>query len=255
MAPDRPRPEERQVWQRRTEKVSEIIAREIVHDIVGQNLTPGAMLAPEVEMLEKYDVGRASLREALRILEVHGLIAIKPGRGGGPVYSGVRPQDFAGMATLYFHLGQATYRELMDARMAIEPMMAGVLATRDPELVRSTLGTTMELTRVAVADADDPAWLTATSNFHSLILSLSGNPILDMFGGSLRHIFAQRVSHSLFPQDYRTVIADQHAGIAEAILGGDQEKAERRMRDHMLAYSRQLEQRYPGLLDEIVDWR
>jgi DNA-binding FadR family transcriptional regulator len=254
MASDRPQPEERPVWQRRTEKVSEIIAREIVHDIVGQNLSPGAMLAPEVEMVEKYDVGRASLREALRSLEGHGLIAIKPGRGGGPVYSGVRARDFATMSTLYFHLGRATYRELMEARMSIEPMMAGVLA-RDPDAVRDQLGDVMSLTRDAVADADDPAWLEASSGFHTLILSLSGNPILDMFGGSLRYIFARRVSHSLFAAEYRSVIADQHAGIAEAVLAGDPEKAERLMREHMLAYSQQLEQRYPGLLDEIVDWR
>ncbi len=56
------------VSRRRTEKLSEVLAREIVRDI--QDLEPSTMLPSEAAMLEKYGVGRASLREALRMLEV-----------------------------------------------------------------------------------------------------------------------------------------------------------------------------------------
>ena len=38
-------------------------------------------------MLAEYGVGRASLREALRMLEIYGIIRVKPGPGGGPVGS------------------------------------------------------------------------------------------------------------------------------------------------------------------------
>ena len=69
---------------RRADKVSEVVARAIVHDIVSRGLEPGATLPSEAVMLARFQVGRASLREALRILEVHGLITIKPGPGGGP---------------------------------------------------------------------------------------------------------------------------------------------------------------------------
>jgi len=73
---------------------------EILSDIVDRELAPGAKLAPQAEMLEEFQVGRASLREALRILETHGLITIKPGPGGGPVVSGVHGADFGRMATV-----------------------------------------------------------------------------------------------------------------------------------------------------------
>src|SRR6478736_4725215 len=66
----------------RAEKVSEVVARSIVQDIASRELQPGTMLPPESVMLERYRVGRASLREGLRILEIQGLITIKPGPGG-----------------------------------------------------------------------------------------------------------------------------------------------------------------------------
>jgi DNA-binding GntR family transcriptional regulator len=58
-------------------------------------------------MLRRYQVARASLREALRILETHGLIRIKPGPGGGPVVSNGSTADFGRMATLFFQVAFA----------------------------------------------------------------------------------------------------------------------------------------------------
>src|SRR5216684_960606 len=82
---------------RRAEKLSQVVAREIVRDMKG--LKAAAMLPQESVMLERYRVGRASLREALRILEVHGLIVIRAGPGGGPMVAPVRTRDFARMTS------------------------------------------------------------------------------------------------------------------------------------------------------------
>src|ERR1700689_1242920 len=73
----------------RSGKISQTIARNILDDIVVRQLPPGTMLSSEAGMLARYGVGRASLREALRILEIHGLIKIKPGPRGGPVVAEV----------------------------------------------------------------------------------------------------------------------------------------------------------------------
>lgn len=243
------------IWQRRTEKVSDVIAREIVHDIVRRGLAPGTMLPPEHEMLETYEVGRASLREALRILEVHGLIAIKPGRGGGPIVSAVTDHDFARMSTLYFHVANATYRDLMEARMMIEPMMAAVIATRGGNAVREALERALGSTREALTEQHSARYLASTTEFHSVILGVSGNPILDVFGEALKKIFAERIVSGVFPPEYRSEIAAQHQGIADAIIRGDPEGAEKAMRSHMEQYARHLFERFPGLLDEVIDWR
>ena len=121
-----------------TEKVAEVVAREIVHDIVRRNLKPGTKLPPESEMLATYQLGRASLREALRILEVQGLIVIRPGRGGGPVVANFSSRDFGRMSTLHFHVGRATFRDLVQARMVMEPVMAGLAAQRADDVAKES---------------------------------------------------------------------------------------------------------------------
>jgi len=79
----------------RTEKVAESIARQIMQDIRRQKLEPGSMLPAESAMLERFGVGRGSLREALRILEINGLVVLKPGPKGGPVVAAQDPAPSA----------------------------------------------------------------------------------------------------------------------------------------------------------------
>ncbi|MFC3242810.1 FadR/GntR family transcriptional regulator [Gordonia humi] len=70
---------------KRQPKASEVTAASIVSDIVRLGLKVGDRLPAEVDMLAQYPVSRETLREALRILEVQGMIALKRGPGGGPL--------------------------------------------------------------------------------------------------------------------------------------------------------------------------
>src|SRR4029078_12424482 len=105
-------------------KKSEVVAQAIVHDIAREGLQPGDRLASEAEMMEQYDVGRGSLREALRMLELNRLVSLAPAPGVGPGVESVNPAVLGHMLTLYLHVEGATYRELVDARLAVEPTCA-----------------------------------------------------------------------------------------------------------------------------------
>lgn len=237
---------------RRTEKVSEVIARRIVKDIVAAALKPGATLPPESQMLERFRVGRASLREALRILEVHGLITIKSGPGGGPIVGEADSRDFGRMATMYFEMEGATFRELVEARLVLEPMMARRAALwRDPANVD-------RLRRIVDETSDhlnDRLYGQAATEFHAAISGASGNRILDLMARSLKEVYHERVSGMLFPPDYRRELNADHAAVVEAIANGDADRAEKLMREHMEEFTHRVQQRYPGMMDEVVDWR
>ena len=69
----------------RPPKAAMLDAQRIVRDALRDNLRPGDLLLPERTMLEKYQTGRGTLREALRLLEFQGVISLKPGPRGGPV--------------------------------------------------------------------------------------------------------------------------------------------------------------------------
>jgi DNA-binding FadR family transcriptional regulator len=254
MASPNPKPAGGERRVRRGEKVYETVARDIIRRIQAGQLEPGTLLPSEAQMVAEYNVGRASLREALRVLEVNGLITIKPGPGGGPVVAGVDSGEFGRMATLYFQAGRMTFRELMEARLVMEPVMARLAAQRsDPEAAA-------ELARaVAAADAadvrDDVEYLGTSADLHEAIAGMSGNRILNLFGRALLAIFYERVGGMLFPTSRREGVRRIHADIAQAIVDGDADRAETLMREHMVEYANYTRRRYPALQDEIVDWR
>ena len=235
---------------KRGKKVAEAVAQDIVRKIGAERLPPGTPLPPEAQMLEEYGVGRGSLREALRILEVHGLIVLKPGPKGGPIVTGVSPVAFGQMATLYFQAQQMTFRELVEARLVMEPVMARLAAERrDP-------GKSTKLREIAenTQTVDEVNYLTSTGDFHQLVASMSGNGILNLFGGALSEIFRAKVSGMLFPKTRRSQVREVHAKIAHAIESGDAESAERLMREHMQEYANYVKRRHPALMNEVVGW-
>lgn len=226
-----------------------MVAREIVHDISGR--PPMSKLAPEAEMLAKYGVGRASLREALRLLEVQGLIVIRSGPGGGPVVAPVETRNYARTTSLFFYLSGATYRDIVEARLALEPVMARLGAARKAADIAA-------LERF-VSDEPEPTHdaehLRRSTEFHGLLSGMSGNPVLDFMGRALDEIHMNRVSDMAFSLEERSRVEHDHSEIAQAIIDSDADRAEALTREHMVAYVEYCEQHHPGVLDQVVDWR
>jgi GntR family transcriptional repressor for pyruvate dehydrogenase complex len=235
---------------KRGAKVAEALAQEIVHEIVSRKLPPGTLLSSEAQMLEDYGVGRGSLREALRILEVHGLITMKPGRNGGPMVIEVGSRDYGRMSSLFFHIGGVTFRQLVEARLALEPMMARLAAERrGQELV----GALADPTTTPVED--DAAYFDATTDFHSAVAAMSGNPVLNLMSSSLEEIFRDQVQGLLSPKDQRRHVLEVHTAIGDAIARGEADAAEKLMREHMQEYADWVYSGHPQLIDAIIDWR
>jgi len=233
---------------KRQSKVAEDVAGEILNKICAGEYQVGSMLPPEAQMLQDYGIGRASLRESLRILEVHGIIRIKAGPGGGPVVQKVGTASFANMAKIFFQVDGMTYREVVEARLILEPFFARMAAiNRDAEHAQALLDCSIDL-------GDDKRYLSSAHDFHRQIGSMSSNRMLNLFAHALADIFHDRVAEVLYPPEKRGDVVAEHRAIAEAIQAGDADLAERLMREHMEDYSRYVALRYPALLDERIRW-
>src|SRR6266850_1578298 len=103
-------------------KTCELVAMEIVRDIVASRRHPGEGLPDESKMLSRYRASRSSLREALRLLEVQGLVNIRAGRGTGTTVGTVHHSHLARTLTLYLHMSGATYKQLLEAWVRSEPL-------------------------------------------------------------------------------------------------------------------------------------
>jgi DNA-binding FadR family transcriptional regulator len=233
---------------RRTLKTSEVVALEIVRDIVSQDLKPGDRLPLESEMLVQYRVSRSSLREALRLLEVQGLIAIRPGPGAGTVVGRVLPGNVGRTLTLHLHMLGANYDQLLEAWVETEPLLAR-LAARNPdrERVKSLLTPFLE---------EDHSWAVKEGlRFHDIVADLSGNKVLSLALQSIGYIVTEQVLTSTERGELEDHIVHDHRELAEAIIAGDEELAGERMREHIRHEVEHFKSFWPLKVGEKVQWR
>jgi GntR family transcriptional repressor for pyruvate dehydrogenase complex len=238
---------------RRTLKTSELVALDIVRDIVSQGLQAGDRLPLEADMLVQYRVSRSSLREALRLLEVQGLIAIRPGPGSGTVVGRVLPGNFARTLTLYLHMSGVTYSELLDAWMLTEPMLAE-LAARNPDRARVKAALTPflgghdschgEMRRI-------PAGLA----FHDVVADLGANRVLTLEFQAIGFIVAEHILNSATRLELEDQIVDDHGAVALAIIDGKAALARKLMTAHVEHVVEDFKAFWPRRVGEKVQWR
>jgi DNA-binding FadR family transcriptional regulator len=237
----------------RAEKVPEIVARKVLHDIVQQGLVAGDRLPPEAAMLARFGVGRASLREALRILEIQGLIRIKPGPQGGPVVTEPTAEDFGETMTLYLHRTQATFSQLVEARSVIEPMMARLAAERMTDELAERIRDA-QASGWASLEGHSDQWSAASEEFHVALAGATGNKVLDLYAGGLVAIERNRLEPLFTNIDDRKKTLRVHDRIAEALVSGDADKAEELTRKHMIANRKTWQQSFGYQMAEVIEW-
>ena len=237
----------------RSRKTSEVVAGELVRNIVARGLRIGNRLPDEASMLLQYGVGRESLREALRILEIQGLITIKRGPGGGPVVIGVDPASLARTAALYFHLSGATYDEVFQTWQVLEPAVAANAAAQpDGSPGRIALASYCEALPVGV---DRREFMAASNGFHSALAQASGGRVLVLLLRAVSHIVVDHVVAGLDPLEERHSIEQDHADIAAAIAEGDPPRAAELMSAHIGHVRDSYLARSGARMQELVEWR
>lgn len=240
---------------RRRLKLSETIAAQILDNITEAGLVEGDQLLPEAAMLQTYEGGRASLREALRILETNGLITIKAGPKGGAVVGSVDPVQFGRMSTRYFQMAGATIGDLIEARLILEPKTTALAASkRDPENI-ARLEEWLARSGEPGTQTDDAEYMSDAHEFHSLIIGMSGNLILDLITLAIKDVFNARVKSAIYPPSARKRVRSTHQEIARLTIAGKAEEAEQLMRTHLEEFAAYAARRLPGLLDDTVSWQ
>ena len=217
-------------------KAAEVVAREIVRSIRGEGLRPGDVLPSEADMLQLYGVSRESLREALRLLEVQGMITIRRGPGGGPRVGTVDPANLGRMQALFYDLAGASYEELFEAWLFAESHLAGLAAGNPAVHLRGAAMAPYLSGEVDEGEhADLEVFLTGHEGFHGAVAGLSGNRVLQLTFRSYGLVVAH---HFATVGDVRSLhheLVDDHLKIAQAIVDGDADQSATLMREHLEA--------------------
>jgi len=103
-------------------KLSELIAQQIKASILAGDIAPGEKLPPERELEEQFQASRHTVREALKVLEVSGLIDIK--RGSGTFVIGSNAHPVQEIFSNLLRMQKITLNQLATARLVFEPGVA-----------------------------------------------------------------------------------------------------------------------------------
>jgi DNA-binding FadR family transcriptional regulator len=215
-------------------KLAEVVAARIHDDIAQQSWPVGEVLGSEADLLARYGVSRAVLREAVRLLEYHAVARMRRGPGGGLVVARPEPQASIDTMALYLEYQAVTGEHLRVVREAIELGTVAAVTTRhgEPEVAGRLDAATRWVTEGPAQDA------AKADLFHTELAELGGNPVLVLFLRIITELFRRHTSTQDVPPPGAEV-ADQvrqiHERILDAILAGDEGLARHRMRRHLAA--------------------
>ncbi len=169
-----------------SDRIADLIQEKILED----NLEVGTGLPSEIAMAREFQVSRSVIREALRILEISGLVNIKKGPTGGIFVSyGYHAPIIRSLNNLIAS-GDVTVDHLFDARLLIEPHIAGQAALNADD---GDLKKFQALFEDSAAHLDDPVRLKQNNlEFHLLLARASGNPVLAVMLESVFELLAER---------------------------------------------------------------
>lgn len=108
----------------------EYIIKHLEKEILSRSLKPGDKLPSELELQEKFSVGRGTIREALRTLQQKGLIEIKKGAKGGVFVKEVDAEQVRETLAILMRHQRISPKHLYEFRFALEPAVAAHAAER-----------------------------------------------------------------------------------------------------------------------------
>ena len=217
-------------------KRGDIIAEQIKQWIVSRNMMAGQRLPTEAALTEIFDVGKSSVREALKSLEVQGLVRTSAGKTGGSFIVEVPEGRAISLLQNYFYFKRLTADQIYELRGTLEPKLAAHIAKNASERVIAELRQKVEACRTEARTPDELKTQMRTNiEFHDILAAHSSNPLLCLHCRFVNRLVSQIVKRRESPSQRAVLRANfvSHEAILEAIEARDPLRAERRMADHI----------------------
>lgn len=215
----------------RLARLPEQVAGQVQAAIFRGDYLPGQRLPTERELMHQFGTSRATVREALRILERSGLVRVRPGSGGGAYVEAPSYQLISDSLRQLMHLGQFRLEELHQARLALEPSVAALAAGRAGPQHLAALAEALATARALVEAGENAA--NASRRFHLLLAQACGNRLLLLLDQALLELAAAHdAARAWTAKGARAVLAD-HAALLEATRRGEAGRARELMEDHL----------------------
>ena len=224
---------------------SDMIVREIWKMILDGRLKPGDRLPPEFNLVQRFQVSKEILRDALQTLQKYGHITRKRGPGGGYVVLDVAPTMGISVLANYLSLSQLSLADLMQARQLIEPVIAETAARNvTPDGARKI---------TSLLEAHEKDFRTHGGSrrgweFYILLAELTGNRLLKVLEELLMRLFMDAEFSlsigdvGMTPEElaYNAEVLPANRRIAAAVVAGDAAAAKKETAEALAGFAERI---------------
>lgn len=163
----------------RQNKIFQDVIAQVQEAIVQGKLKPGDKLPPERELKEMFNTSRGSLREALRVLEQKGLIAIKTGVNGGAIVKTLTTVQVSESLGLLIRFQKVSLKDLAEFREGIEGIVASLAAERAKKEDIQNLRHLLAELKICVEEGLSHwgTFIQVDNQFHLTLAHIARNPV------------------------------------------------------------------------------
>jgi GntR family transcriptional regulator, transcriptional repressor for pyruvate dehydrogenase complex len=197
--------------------------------IIEGKLQRGDALPPERELAKQFGVSRATVREALRVLQLWGLVEAR--QGGGNYVRAPSLEHIVGPLSTIIEGNRELQDELMDARAIFEPAVCWLAAQRRTESDLAAIEAIVERQRQRVEQGE--LAVEEDSAFHLALAEATHNRVVPRLIQTINDLLLESRLRSLQTPDRPRRSLEGHVRIVAALRAGDAEAARRAMREHI----------------------
>jgi GntR family transcriptional repressor for pyruvate dehydrogenase complex len=222
-------------------RATDVIENRISNMIVKGTIKPGEKLPTEKELSYQFDVSVVTIREALRGLEVAGLIEKKRGKGGGIYVTEINNDSVKSALHTFLKRREFSAHHLAEVRLTIEPTIVSIAL---PQITASELTSIednlitceekIERSKPGIQLKDYHFIGEKNLEFHRLIAEATHNPVFVL---TMDYIldFISDFKKSYFTPDIElcTKVVNDHRDIFTSLKEGNTQEAEAKMLSHL----------------------
>jgi GntR family transcriptional regulator, transcriptional repressor for pyruvate dehydrogenase complex len=215
-------------------RASELVAEKLRNLIIEGKVVEGTTFPSEKELVLQLGVSRATLREALRMLETEGLISTKTGPKGGISVRRPGTANLTRSLDLLLQLESTPFSHLLEARRMLEPLCANFAAERITTGEIEQLRASLELMRQSVDDLE--LYLKYQLQFHLAIFAAAHNDVLRLYTTSIGELITSQTAKIGLTEKQRLIGVKAGEGILAALVAHNGALASRRAEAHLKAF-------------------
>lgn len=214
-------------------KIYEDVVEALESMMLRGELRPGDAMPSERELMESFEVGRTSIREALFALQKMGLISVRNGERAFVTQPSTKKLISEMSGTVRHMLAQPDgLREFQDARILLESALARAAAVQRTEEQMAAISAALEDNRRSIGDRE--SFIQTDVAFHYSIISVSKNAIFMELHAAVYDWLSSQRAIGLQRDGADTDAFEGHKAVHDAIKAKDPDKAEAAMRQHII---------------------